>query len=99
MGICCNVCCIANWSHGCCNDDLEKKGDMKSRTFFLALIFILLYGCISNPNASQPATSTPEGMARLNPSPTDSNNTLPLTCQVTDLNVYINAANGYCLAY
>jgi hypothetical protein len=72
---------------------------MKSRTFFLALIFILLYGWISNPNASHPATSTPDVIPRLNPSPTASNNTLPLTCQVTDLNVYINEANGYCFAY
>jgi len=38
-------------------------------------------------------------MPRLNPSPTPSNSTLPLTCQVTDLNVYINEADGYCFAY
>jgi hypothetical protein len=38
-------------------------------------------------------------MPRLDPSPTPSDSTLPLTCQVTDLNVYINEMDGYCFAY
>jgi hypothetical protein len=47
----------------------------------------------------QPATPTPEIFNPLNPSPTASNSTLPLTCQVTDLNVYIDEAAGFCFAY
>jgi hypothetical protein len=38
-------------------------------------------------------------MPRLEPSPTPSDSTLPLTCQVTDLNVYVNEEGGYCFAY
>jgi hypothetical protein len=38
-------------------------------------------------------------MPRLNPSPTPSNSSLPLTCQLTDLKVYINEVDGYCFAY
>jgi hypothetical protein len=38
-------------------------------------------------------------MPRLDPSPTPSGSTLPLTCQVTDLNVYIDEMDGYCFAY
>jgi hypothetical protein len=38
-------------------------------------------------------------MPRLDPSPTPSDSTLPLTCQVTDLKVYINEMDGYCFAY
>ena len=38
-------------------------------------------------------------MPRLNPSPTPSNSTLPISCQITDLNIYINKADGYCFAY
>jgi len=38
-------------------------------------------------------------MPRLDPSPTPSDSTLPLTCQVTDLNVYINEMDGYCFAF
>ena len=38
-------------------------------------------------------------MPHLDPSPTASDSTLPLTCQVTDLNVYINEVDGYCFAY
>ena len=72
---------------------------MKSRTFILILILTLLNGCTSQPNTSQPATVTPNVIARLNPSPTASNSTLPLTCQVTDLNIYINEVDGYCFAY
>ena len=74
---------------------------MKLRTFLLALIFALLLisGCTLASNAPEPATVTPDVMPRLDPAPTPSNSTLPLTCQVTDLNVYINEADGYCFAY
>ena len=73
---------------------------MKLQTFLIGLISVLLLnGCASPPNAPQPATVTPDVMPRLDPSPTSSTSTLPLTCQVTDLNVYINEADGYCFAY
>lgn len=47
----------------------------------------------------EPATPTPEIFMPLDPSPTPSGSTLPLTCQVTDLQVYVNEAGGYCFAY
>ena len=47
----------------------------------------------------EPATPTPEIFSALAPSPTPSDSTLPLTCQVTDLGVYVNEKWGYCLAY
>jgi hypothetical protein len=72
---------------------------MKLRALLLVLVFALLSGCASVLNTPQPATPTPEIMPRLDPSPTPSHSTLPLTCQVTDLNVYINEADGYCFAY
>lgn len=55
------------------------------------LLVLLISGCGS--------TVTPDIMPRLDPSPTPSGSTLPLTCQVTDLNVYINEMDGYCFAY
>lgn len=48
---------------------------------------------------TEPFTPTPEIFNPLDPSPTSSGSTLPLTCQVTDLNVYINREWGYCFAY
>jgi hypothetical protein len=50
-------------------------------------------------NTSFSATPTPEIFQRLDPSPTPSGSDLPLTCQVTDLNVYIERAANYCFAY
>lgn len=44
-------------------------------------------------------TPTPEVFIPLNPSPTPLNSDLPLTCQVTDLDVYIDQQAGYCFAY
>ena len=67
--------------------------------FIMLLLILLLSGCTSAPNSLQPATVTPGVVPRLDPSPTPSGSTLPLTCQVTDLNVYINEADGYCFAY
>jgi hypothetical protein len=73
---------------------------MKHQTFLLALIATLLFSrCESASNAPQAATVTPNVMPRLDPSPTSSNSSLPLTCQVTDLNIYINEIDGYCFAY
>ena len=75
---------------------------MKSR--FVAWILILtwlLAGCVSAAREAspEPVKATPNIMPRLDPSPTPSGSMLPLTCQVTDLNVYINDADGYCFAY
>ena len=72
---------------------------MKARILFWTLILILVSGCASAPATLQPATVTPDVMPRLDPSPTPSDSTLPLTCQVTDLNVYINEMDGFCFAY
>jgi hypothetical protein len=73
---------------------------MKRQISLIMLILILLSsGCASASNLPQPATVTPGVVPRLDPSPTPSGSTLPLTCQVTDLNVYINEADGYCFAY
>jgi hypothetical protein len=77
-----------------------RKIDMKLKTLFLTLILILLFsGCTSASNTLEPATATPNILPRLDPSPTPSDSMLPLTCQVTDLNVYINEVDGYCFAY
>jgi hypothetical protein len=72
---------------------------MKRSMFLITLILVLLSGCTSASNTSQPATVTPGVVPRLDPSPTPSGSTLPVTCRVTDLNVYINEANGYCFAF
>lgn len=72
---------------------------MKSIILFWTLILVLLSGCASALSTSEPATITPDVMPRLDPSPTPSGSTLPMTCQVTDLNVYINEMDGYCFAY
>jgi hypothetical protein len=48
---------------------------------------------------NEPATPTREVFNPLDPSPTPSGSDLPLTCQVTDLNVQIDQAVGYCFAY
>ncbi|MFN2152284.1 MAG: hypothetical protein ACK2T5_11850 [Anaerolineales bacterium] len=45
------------------------------------------------------SVSTPEVFNPLDPAPTAAESDLPLTCQVTDLNVYIDRAAGYCFAY
>jgi hypothetical protein len=100
MGIGCDVCPIALWSDRFCNNDFEKETNMKHQIFLFAMLFVLfLSGCASASNTPQPPSAMPNGMPRLDPSPTRSSSTLPLTCQVTDLNVYINEANGYCFAY
>lgn len=66
----------------------------------LTLVIILISGgCGSASPSPEIATPTPNIMPRLDPSPTPSDSTLPPTCQVTDLNIYINEADGYCFAY
>jgi hypothetical protein len=74
----------------------------------LFLVAIVLSGCTSagtvEPQVAptliaEPATPTPEIFSALAPSPTPPDSTLPLTCQVTDLGVFINEEWGYCFAY
>ena len=73
---------------------------MKYQFFALILIStLLLAGCAFVSASPEPVTTTPNIVPRLDPSPTPSDSTLPLTCQVTDLNVYINKADGYCFTY
>ena len=68
------------------------------RKIIILIFAIFLNGCVS-ASPSLETVSTPNIVPRLDPSPTPSNSTLPLTCQVTDLNVYINEMDGYCFAY
>ena len=73
---------------------------MKYRFIFWILFSaLLLAGCGSASSSQEVATPTPDIMPRLDPSPTPSDSIIPLTCQVTDLNVYINEMDGYCFAY
>jgi hypothetical protein len=75
--------------------------------FFLAAacLTVVVSACVpAAPQVSQTVseiivTSTPEIFNPLNPSPTPSSNALPMTCQVTDLSVYVNREWGYCFAY
>jgi hypothetical protein len=72
------------------------------RSVLALLITIVVFGCSPVPAPkpfSAPVTPTPEIFISLNPSPTPAESTLPLTCQVTDLSVYINEEWGYCFAY
>lgn len=46
-----------------------------------------------------PLAPTAEVFNPLDPSPTPSGSDLPLVCQATDLNVYVDEKNGYCFAY
>ena len=54
---------------------------------------------VTSTPQGDPATPTPEVFNPLDPSPTPSGSGLPLTCQITDLMVYMNQAEGYCFAY
>lgn len=69
--------------------------------FFAGILIVTLAisGCSSVSSSPEPATPTPDIMPRLDPSPTPSEGTLPPTCQVTDLTVYVNEEDGYCFAY
>lgn len=69
------------------------------KTFLLLLTLFFLSGCTFASITPEAASATPDIVPRLNPSPTPSGSTLPLTCQVTDLKVYINEMDGYCFAY
>ena len=82
------------------------KSFQRYRLIAVLLVVIFLAACVpasqpvEAPNSLiEPVTSTPEIFNPVNPSPTSSASTLPMTCQVTDLNVYINEEMGYCFAY
>ena len=74
------------------------------RTLLYLAIIISVAACgpaatLEPQTTVEPATPTPEIFNPLSPSPTPADSTLPMTCQVTDLNVYVNEAWGYCFAY
>jgi hypothetical protein len=73
---------------------------MKPRYLIYALILTLfLSACALVSNFPGFASRTPDEMPRLDPSPTPADSKLPLNCQITDLNVYIDEMDGYCFAY
>ena len=74
---------------------------------FMAFL-LMIAACVPVANVEPPikpqvesesATPTPEVFNPLDPSPTPADSTLPMTCQVTDLNVFLNEDWGYCFAY
>ena len=77
------------------------------RFFFhvtLFLITVLITACAPTavPEPQRTAelpTPSPEVFNPLDPSPTPPDSNLPLSCQVTDLNVYVNEEWSYCFAY
>jgi len=80
----------------------------KNLMTLLIITTFLLAGCVAiqesgpqnNPGLTpEPATPTPEIFNRLDPSPTPQASSLPLTCQVTDLSVFVDQDGGYCFAY
>ena len=80
----------------------------KTILFSLLIAMFLLAACVtaevSGPqtvpeNTVEAATPTPEVFIPLDPSPTPVKSSLPLSCQVTDLNVFTDEAAGYCFAY
>lgn len=73
---------------------------MRLRILTLNVAALFFFGgCAFAVSTLEPGTPTPDVMPRLDPSPTPSGSTLPLTCQVTDLGVYIDPEAGYCFAY
>ncbi|MGE5376998.1 MAG: hypothetical protein ACM3XO_18235 [Bacteroidota bacterium] len=73
---------------------------MRNLIFLLIMsLTFVMGGCATAPDTPLAASATPNILPRLDPSPTPSGSTLPLTCQVTDLKVYVNERDGYCFAY
>ena len=72
---------------------------MKHLLLLTLAIILISGGCGPASPSPEIATPTPDIMPRLDPSPTPSDSTLPPTCQVTDLTVYVNEEDGYCFAY
>ncbi|HEY3474452.1 MAG TPA: hypothetical protein VGK56_07555 [Anaerolineales bacterium] len=76
------------------------KISFHSMMFFVITVFAAACTPDTAPALTlEPVTPTPEIFNPLDPAPTPSDSTLPPTCQVTDLNVYINEGWGYCFAY
>lgn len=80
----------------------------KKLMILIILATILLAGCVtiqengpqSDPRLTpEPAAPTPEVFNPLDPSPTPQASSLPLTCQVTDLSIFVDQNGGYCFAY
>lgn len=76
---------------------LRKSLPFSFRLGFYAAVLSCLVACAPQP--IQSVTPTPEIFNPLDPSPTPSSSSLPLTCQVTDLSVYVKEEWGYCFAY
>lgn len=73
-----------------------------SSRFFCLVLLISLFVVACMPGVLQApveSTTTPEIFISLKPSPMPPDSSLPLTCQVTDLSVYVNKEWGYCFAY
>lgn len=80
------------------------KNNLQAFSYMSFCLAIMMAACVPAATEEQltvaePVTPTPEIFNPLDPSPTPSDSTLPLTCQVTDLNLYINQEWGYCFAY
>ena len=80
----------------------------KAILFSLLMVVFLLSACMTG-EAGGPQTAlqstvvattpTPEIFIPLDPSPTPLESNLPLSCQVTDLQVYMDEVVGFCFAY
>ena len=79
---------------------MKRNASFRLISFTARYLFVLiLISACASENPTVPTTPTPEIFIGLAPSPTPPDGSLPLTCQVTDLSVYINEEWGYCLAY
>ena len=73
--------------------------NMAAFTFLLLLSSIILTACAPVIPVREPLLPTPEVFIPLDPSPTPYDSNLPLSCQVSDLKVYVDKASGFCFAY
>ena len=73
----------------------------KTCTFVLLLASILLTACApAKPEVEAPVNNpTPEIFLPLDPSPSPAPGILLLSCQFTDLKIYVNWTDKYCFAY
>ncbi len=72
------------------------------KTCLLVLMSAFLFsGCTLTTVGNNPPvnTPTPEVFLPLDPSPTPLPSDLPLSCQFSDLKVYVNRSDKYCFAY
>ena len=66
---------------------------------WMVVLPLLLAGCDVRSDSADPATPTLNVVPPLDPSPTPNRSVLPLTCQITVLNIFIDESEGYCFAY